>query len=232
MVTWDDDASAGGWIADRLGQFGPRVEGTVPRGYAAYACVPHPGDDVDETPDVAEDASAGSMVAQAEALAAALAPSTGDQPIHLALWTGHAFLYDAGTDPRTTSGIGVFVAWDEDEPRPSEEEIARARAEAWDSLAQTLVERPTAPMLLLPNREYHLWTGTLSDVGVFREHGQPPNLWWPHDRSWFVGTEIDAAATYVGGSEELVDALCADRTAARALGAYRVTPSDLMVFDD
>ena len=27
-VTWDDDASVGAWIAPRLGEFGPRVDGT------------------------------------------------------------------------------------------------------------------------------------------------------------------------------------------------------------
>ena len=156
MVSWDDDASAGGWIAERLGPFGPRVDGTVPRGYAAYACVPHP------------------------------------------------------------DGYGC------------EEEVAAAQAEAWDQLATTLVERPAAPMLLLPHREYHLWTGTLADVAAFRHHDQSPNLWWPEDRSWFVGSEIDAAATYLGGSEALVDAVCAEAP----LGAYRVAPSDEMLFED
>jgi hypothetical protein len=82
-------------------------------------------------------------------------------------------------------------------------------------------------MLELPHREYHLWTGTLGDVGAFRDH-QPPNLWWPADRSWFVGTEIDVAATYVGGSDALARAVCADPT----LRASRVAPSDRMLFDD
>ena len=168
------------------------------------------------------------LAAQTDALVAALARSTGDQPVHLALWTGHAFLYDHGTDPRASSGVAPLVGWPEDEPRPTPEEIERAVAEAWEHLAPTLVERPAAPMLLLPHREYHLWTGTLADAGAFRDHEQPPNLWWPEDRSWFVGTEIDAAATYVGGSDALVEALCADP----ALGASRVAPSDPMLFED
>ena len=58
MVTWDDDASAGAWIARRLGEFGPTVDGTVPRGYTAYAGVAHPGWDDD-----------GTLVAQSVALA-------------------------------------------------------------------------------------------------------------------------------------------------------------------
>lgn len=216
-VDWDDDASAGEWIAARLGEFGPTVDGTVPRGYAAYACVPHPGWDDD-----------GTVAAQTDALVAALTPFTGDQPVHLALWTGHAFLYDHDSDPRTTSGIAPYVSWSEDEPPPSEEEVEQARAEAWEQIIPTLVERPAAPMLLLPHREYHLWTGTLADAGAFLHQQQPPNLWWPEDRSWFVGSEIDAVATYVGGSDALVEALCADPT----LRATRVAPSDRMLFED
>lgn len=217
MVTWDDDASAGAWIARRLGEFGPTVDGTVPRGYTAYAGVAHPGWDDD-----------GSLVAQSVALAASLAPFTGEQPVHLALWTGHGFLYDHGTDPRATSGVAPFVSWSPDEPPPSPQERERALDEAWAAITATLVERPAAPMLLLPHREYHLWTGTLADAAGFRAHDQPPNLWWPEDRSWFVGTEIDAAATYVGGSDAVVEALCADP----ALRATRVAPSDRMLFDD
>lgn len=219
MVAWDDDAAAGKWIADRLGDFGPRVDGTVPRGYAAYACVPLPGDHA---------TGASPAVTQAETLARVLAPFTGGMPIHLALWTGHSFLYDHGTDPRATSGVGVFVGWSEDEPRPTEEELAAAREEGWRRVAPTLVERPAAPMLLLPHREYHLWTGTAAEIAAFRDHDQPPNLWWPDDRSWFVGAEIDASATYVGGSLDVVDAVCAEKS----LGAYRVAASDRMVFDE
>jgi hypothetical protein len=217
MVDWDDDASAGAWIAERLGDFGPTVDGTVPRGYAAYACIEHPWHDDEITP-----------ATQTDALAAVLAPFTGDQPVHLAVWTGHAFLYDHGSDPRATSGISPFISRHPDEPRPTDEEVDRALAEAWDRIIPTLTERPAAPMLLLPHREYHLWTGTLTDAGAFRHQEQPPNLWWPQDRSWFVGTEIDASATYVGGSDALVEAVCADST----LGASRVEPSARMLFDD
>jgi hypothetical protein len=223
MVTWDDDASAGAWIAERLGPFGPRVDGTVPRGYAAYACVPFP-----EAHGTLLYATEDGSPAPLDVLVDVLEPFTGVQPVHAGLWTGFSFLYDYGTDPRHSSGIGVLVGWAEDEPRPSEEEIAAAQAEAWDQLAPTLVERPAAPMLLLPHREHHLWTGTLADVAAFRHHGQAPSLWWPEDRSWFVGSDVDASAAYLGGSEALVDAVCAEPT----LGAYRVAPSDTMLFED
>jgi hypothetical protein len=36
---------------------------------------------------------------------------------------------------------------------------------------------------------------------------QSPQWWWPHDRAWFVGTEIDYPWTYVVGSEVLIAAI-------------------------
>jgi hypothetical protein len=38
----------------------------------------------------------------------------------------------------------------------------------------------------------------------------PPNLWWPDDRTWCVGTDIDLMTTYVGGSGACIEALVAD----------------------
>jgi hypothetical protein len=40
-------------------------------------------------------------------------------------------------------------------------------------------------------------------------HFQSPNIWWPQDRSWVVGTEIDDWNTYVGGSEACIEELLA-----------------------
>lgn len=34
-----------------------------------------------------------------------------------------------------------------------------------------------------------------------------PQRWWPQDRAWFVGTDIDDAWTYVAGSDELANAI-------------------------
>jgi hypothetical protein len=45
-----------------------------------------------------------------------------------------------------------------------------------------------------------------------RETGlsNPPSIWWPEDRAWCVGTDIDLMTTYVGGSQAAIDALLAD----------------------
>jgi hypothetical protein len=36
-----------------------------------------------------------------------------------------------------------------------------------------------------------------------------PNLWWPQDRAWYVATDIDLMASYVGGSRQCVEAILA-----------------------
>lgn len=42
----------------------------------------------------------------------------------------------------------------------------------------------------------------LNETRILR---QCPQWWWPNDRTWFVGTEIDHAWTYVAGSRSLID---------------------------
>ncbi len=58
-------------------------------------------------------------------------------------------------------------------------------------------------------RDYLLYTGHLEHIAGFYRNflSQPPNLWWPADRAWFVATDIDLDSTYVGASQELVNAL-------------------------
>lgn len=45
-----------------------------------------------------------------------------------------------------------------------------------------------------------------------------PNLWWPDDHAWVVGTDIDGDDTLVASSYEVVDAILAhpDLNATRA----------------
>lgn len=78
------------------------------------------------------------------------------------------------------------------------------------------------PRVELPYREYLLHTGAVEQALAFvPEQGQTANLWWPRDRAWCVGSEIDLPFTYVGGSRELIDRLTADPR----LEAQRVEPS-------
>lgn len=58
-------------------------------------------------------------------------------------------------------------------------------------------------------RNYLLYQGRLEDIAGFYTNflSEPPNIWWPADRAWFVSTDIDLDSTYIGGRAECVDAL-------------------------
>ncbi|MFF3066162.1 hypothetical protein ACFVQ3_16600 [Oerskovia sp. NPDC057915] len=229
-VAWDADASAGGWIGPLLGDPGT-VGGCVPAGFAAYARIP----DVPAWSD--EDEGMGSLwlghgdasgLEQMDLLLDALAPFTGDQECHFALWAGYGWLYDHGTRPEdSTSFAALTYAIDdvgEGDAPGSSFALAQARAQATAHAlrAARQVERPAAPVLALPHRDYHLWHGPLAQAAAFASLGQSPTLWWPDDRSWFVCTELDTVATDLGGSEELVASLLA----VPGLRASRVGPDD------
>jgi hypothetical protein len=83
----------------------------------------------------------------------------------------------------------------------------------WDSL-DALREIPRFDR---PERRYLLVSGRVADVERITWPGEPdeprgwfrPDLWWPQDRQWFVGTDVDFWCNYVGGSEALTDAITA-----------------------
>jgi hypothetical protein len=77
------------------------------------------------------------------------------------------------------------------------------------------------PKVRIPNREYLLFRGHLDDVGHWSatdpgtgssadQQLPGPHLLWPADHRWLVATEVDSDFTWVGGSEGLIGAVCAD----------------------
>jgi hypothetical protein len=68
------------------------------------------------------------------------------------------------------------------------------------------------PRFDLPYRAYYLISGRVTDVEHIEEPMQPrdwfrPDLWWPEDRQWFVGTDVDFWCNYVGGSKAMTEAV-------------------------
>ena len=73
----------------------------------------------------------------------------------------------------------------------------------------------------LPTRDYFMFEGPLAAVGelgafvTWEPDGQrsferqTPSLWWPDDRAWCAGNEIDSTCTCIGGSRALIDELLA-----------------------
>ena len=84
-----------------------------------------------------------------------------------------------------------------------------------------------------PGRDHLLFRGPLESVMKFAGEDQefglhiPPSIWWPDDRAWCVATDVDLPHSYVGGSEECIEALLA-RPELEALPARL----DDAVYDD
>ena len=78
-----------------------------------------------------------------------------------------------------------------------------------------------------PIRAHYVYRARLSDVGTLK--GFPwsltPDLWWPDDRAWCVASEADFTWTYIGGSRDLVDLLCANGV----LNAVEIRPQDSII---
>jgi hypothetical protein len=60
-------------------------------------------------------------------------------------------------------------------------------------------------------RNYLVFTGPIDAIFSLGEIGYPafqsPNIWWPEDRAWCVATDVDSDSTYVGGTDECIQAL-------------------------
>jgi hypothetical protein len=65
-----------------------------------------------------------------------------------------------------------------------------------------------------PEREFGLYQGPLDGAMTFHRGSmngvfQSPSIWWPGERAWCIGTDVDLESTYVGGSRECIDAIVA-----------------------
>ncbi|MFH8369944.1 hypothetical protein [Streptomyces sp. NPDC018031] len=79
------------------------------------------------------------------------------------------------------------------------------------------------PVFATPGRDEILLAGALEDAdSPARDTGgvppELPDLWWPQDRAWCVGGDVDLVSTYVGGSAACV----AELLATPGLEAYEV----------
>lgn len=73
------------------------------------------------------------------------------------------------------------------------------------------------PRVYLPGRDYLFFEGPLEAATEFGSYlsrnsfmPQSPKLFWPADRAWCVGSEIDLYCTLVAGSNALAESLIAD----------------------
>jgi hypothetical protein len=151
------------------------------------------------------------------------APSTGQMPMQVACRL--AAILSKHTEEADHACFGVWDGWGTGagmfffpaNTREVDQQRVRdaydAEAAAWSGLITS------AASFQVPDRRMHLLLGPLAAIEDFyaRYGGpsslclrEPPSLWWPGDRTWCVGTDIDLMTTYVGASNEAVKALLAD----------------------
>jgi hypothetical protein len=234
-TTPSDDVEAADWIRERLFPFNVyRVGSVVPSGFAAYARIFHPAwtsrdwnpEEVSWT-EVA--AWAGRKVhpeMQFHSIATPAEPNRSDDQMP---WTGEPRL-GVLSKPQARALIDLlpsftstpddcwFCLWDgygyvsgavvslsafKQGPPPDRPR----RPPRW----HLRMPFPKAPGVLpdrkrvrLPGRHYLLFRGPIAKAEGWEDG---PNLWWPDDHAWCVASEIDHPYSYVGGSQELIDAI-------------------------
>ena len=204
-MQYTDNVASGFWISERLQGWGV-VGGTIPRGFEAYARVFHPAEArrfISEDPIEADTR----VVTWAEVAAARGATW------HLGVWSGWGELH-----PGSGSWVIAFTRVDHESDGDAQQELEEASRNAVsDDVAHAASIGPT---LELPGREYVLLTADVRELtdpswvstaglGWFYRHGPTPNILWPADRAWFLGSEIDFDSTLVGGTRAFIDAIVA-----------------------
>lgn len=218
-VTVVDDASVADWIQPSLLEWGHQGTPTcsiVPTGYESYARIFH---------------------------AIELEESRWTSWTDVAARTGrevHAGMqWETISHPEDASGSVPCCPMEGSPPRWQAEVLAEVLRRntstpdvcwmaVWEGYGD--IPRPDSPRLRLPGRDYILLRGPLEaatrPLWEIVDHGwgryQSPNLWWPDDRAWVVGTEIDFAWTYVGGTAECVEAIVRNER----LEAFQVSEED------
>jgi hypothetical protein len=217
-VVPEQEPSVASWITEALhGQPWPTVRGTVPSVFEAYARILHPAH---RGPDRERRAN----VSWAE-----IAAATGRTLHRLAQFERIAAIdEDPNTDFETrphADGVCDIAP----SLTPILREYTSSNSRCVFGLWEGYGGMDKVPSVVLaararcPHRDYALFAGPIEGFFAFcRPHWQPPSIWWPEDRAWFVFTDIDLDSTYVGGSVACISRILEDPS----LEAFPALPDD------
>lgn len=222
-VSFMADVSSGRWVEGGLDQTFATVGSLMPSGFAAYVRLFHParganGERV-RWADVAE--WSGRTVHPLMAFDRVKVPRAGSGK-GIPPWRQDPL--EGTLDRETVAALAGFL-------RPFAQTSERSFFAIWEGYGQFT---PGAMSLLTSGgegvhrgppkevleaerirgvgRNYVLYAGPISSVTSFFVGfwSASPNIWWPQGREWCVATDIDLDSTYVGGSEDLIQALLED----------------------
>jgi hypothetical protein len=137
--------------------------------------------------------------------------TTTPQTCYFAVWEGGGWLHeDDNTGPFSSSAISYYAP----DGAPSDVQPPQPAPDQW----QLELTGPTFSLPLSPDRTYYLFEGHLDEaarIGHWVNEDffipQSPNFFWPADHTWCVATEVDDDSTFIGGTRELIDELCASQ---------------------
>jgi hypothetical protein len=248
-----EDVEAAGWIDERLHPFAKDVGSVIPPGFAAYARIFHPASasrdwvpvdvpwstvaqwsgrtvhpemqfhiiasPIDPGANNAPKPWSGEprlgvlSKAQMRVLTGLLPKFTSSPQAFFCLWEGYGYV---------TGAVAALTAFKQGPPSAGAQ-----RPRRWNIRMPVPKGRGNLPerrRVSLPNRVYLLFRGPIAKAQGWEDG---PNLWWPDDRAWCVASEIDLPYTYVGGSQELIDAILA----SPAIEALPAKLSDGITYD-
>ena len=207
-LEFTEDVTSAQWVEESLRDFGS-VRSLVPDGFSAYARVFHP----------------------------AYLDDSREQPVRwstVASWTGRTVhpqmqferIANLSEDPGDIYQDPPWGSYPQHGSIPENEcltlvDVLRGFTSTPDQCYFCLWEGygnidtrlyKASARVKAPGRSYLLFRGPIDAVMAFLVWKDPwwwdsPNIWWPDDRAWCVATDIDLVDTYVGGSQECIDAV-------------------------
>ena len=202
---WTKNVDEADWIAERLSpENWPQITSFVPRGFEAYARILHPADEPGNGP--------GRLVRWREVAEWSGMPLRDNAQFHSIAMPPHrpATESPVGQGPRLGSLYAPDALALANLGKSWTETADQCWFGVWDGYGWFPDSLRQGPRVHLPNRDYVLCTGPVASVLAplsFEVMERSPNLWWPHDRAWFVVSEIDLQWTYVGGPCEMIEEL-------------------------
>jgi hypothetical protein len=220
------DARPADWLTRSAGMFGT-VHSMVPDVFEAYARVFHPAMLCEREVRWSEVASANGRTMHGAAEWGSLVgswqlggqaglwdsePDTGPMPERLALRLAGVLGRHTSTPQRCWFGVwdgwgspSVLMLFPEGTPADERARISEERQQEADRCESFFRAAPTFEM---PSRRMHLLEGPLEEMAsLFDRAGHPPSIWWPDDRAWCIGGDVDLMTTYLGGTTTAVEAV-------------------------
>ena len=205
-VELQSDTSPANWVAEQLRKAEESawpVASVVPDGFGSYTRIQH---EHEGDPSQVQ----GTIPAEQLTLLTPVLTefTTTPESCWYAVWEGEGHWYYGSA--HTIYGLS---------PKETENELARLDA---ISRERDRIMRAAAKFTAL-RLDYFLFRGPIGAAGSLGVAGwmhKTANFWWPDDRAWCVGTNIELPETYIGGNQALTDRLLG----TSGLNASRVDP--------